>query len=90
MVIAMSKFARLEDNVVMEVIDFDPTGKFAPDFVFVSAPDTVGERDVYDPKKKTFTKQPEPGPKAEGTIEAAVAGENLDNDPAKLTPNANA
>lgn len=86
----MSKFVRLENNVVVEVIDFDPTGKFHPDFVFIPAPDTVGERDVYDPAAKTFTPQPEPEPVVEGTIEAAVAGENLDNDPAEASPNATA
>ena len=88
--IAMSKFVRLENNVVVEMIDFDPTGKFHPDFVFIPAPDTVGERDVYDPAAKTFTPQPEPEPVVEGTIEAAVAGENLDNDPAEASPNATA
>ena len=87
----MSKWVRLsEESTVVEIISFDPTGKFAPGFTFIPAPDNVGERDLYDPIAKTFTPQPEPEPVPEGNIEAAEPGENLESDPAKIAPNADA
>lgn len=88
MVIDMSKYARIENGEVMEIITFDPAGKFAPDFVFVACDDTVGERDTYDAATGTFTKfvMPQPEPP---TIEAATEGEDL-ADPIGPTPDANA
>ena len=56
MVINMSKYARIENGEVMEIITFNPAGKFAPDFVFVECDDTVGERDTYDATTGKFTK----------------------------------
>lgn len=76
--INMTKYARIENGQVMEIINFDPTGKFAPDFVamFVPCPDTVGERDTYNAKTGKFTKFVMPKPEAP-TIEAETEGENL-------------
>ncbi|MBB78352.1 MAG: hypothetical protein CL844_05065 [Crocinitomicaceae bacterium] len=78
MVILMSKFARIENGTVMEIIDFDPAGKYAPDFVamFVPCPDTVGERDTYDAKTGKFKTFELPKPKAP-KLEAAKEGEDL-------------
>ena len=82
--IDMSKYARIENGQVMEIIDFNPTGKFAPDFVFVACDDTVGERDSYNEVTGEFTKFVMPEPEAP-TIEAATEGENL-ADPIGPTP----
>lgn len=35
------KYGRLENNVVVEVIDHDPTGKYAPELVWVQLPDDI-------------------------------------------------
>lgn len=83
----MSKFARIENNSVMEIIDFDPTGRFAPNFIFVPCGDDVGERDSYNAKAKMFSKFVEPVPAAP-KLEAKVVGEALEADPAKANPDA--
>lgn len=85
--ILMSKFARLENDTVMEVINFDPAGKFAPDFVamFVPCPDSVGERDTYDAKTGKFKSFELPKQKT-SKIEAAKEGEDL-ADPKGPIPN---
>ena len=85
--IIMSKFARIENDTVMEVIDFDPTGRFAPDFVFVPCGDEVGDKDTYNPKTKKFTRYVAPAVPAPKP-EAKVVGEALDADPAKANPDA--
>lgn len=85
--IIMSKFARIENNTVMEVIDFDPTGRFAPDFVFVPCGDEVGDNDTYNPKTKKFSRYVMPAV-VHSEPEAKVVGEALDADPAKAHPDA--
>lgn len=88
MVTNMSKYARIENGEVKEVISFNPAGKFAPDFVFVPCDDTVAERDTYNATTGEFTKFVMPTPEAP-TIEAATEGEDL-ADPIGPIPDADA
>lgn len=41
-------WARIENNKVKEVINFDPTDKFHPSLVWVGCPDGVKEGHTYD------------------------------------------
>lgn len=52
-------WARIEDGVVREVIDFDPAGKFHPSINWVKCPATVDQHFTYD--GSTFT-APSPPP----------------------------
>ena len=47
------KYARVENEKVMEIIDFDPTGKFHPDIEkqFIECDDTVKQKYTYKNKK---------------------------------------
>lgn len=44
----MAKWARIENNVVMEVTDIDPEGRFHPSLIWVACGDEVDQRWVYD------------------------------------------
>lgn len=46
----MSKYARLENNIVMEIIDFNPKGKFTPEIVsqFVECNGNTTQRMIYN------------------------------------------
>lgn len=37
----MAKWARIKDNVIVEIIDFDPEGKFHPDIVWQEVPNNA-------------------------------------------------
>lgn len=41
------KWARIENNVVMEIIDFDPVGRFHPDLIWVECPENCEQRWTY-------------------------------------------
>lgn len=66
------KYARIVNNIVVEVVDRNPTKIFHPDVakLFVEVPDEVERRWTYD--GETFTAPPEP------TIEEVVAEESTD------------
>lgn len=44
----MTKYARIENNTVLEIIDFDPTGKFHPMLLWVPCSDDTKEHDTYN------------------------------------------
>ena len=46
----MSKYARVENNIVMEIIDFNPEGKFTDEIVtqFVECPDDTKQNMIYE------------------------------------------
>jgi len=75
----MATWARIEDSKVVELTTEDPTGRFAPDLVWVSCPDGTGERDTYDAETQTFTAfvLPEPPTPVIEEGGAATEGENL-------------
>jgi hypothetical protein len=49
-------WARLEDNIVREVIDFDPDGIFHESLVWVACTNEVIENDIYNETTKGFEK----------------------------------
>lgn len=64
----MATYARIANNTVIEVIDFDPAGRFTSEIAqqFVPVPDGTGQHDT-DNGDGTFTKyivppEPEPTP----------------------------
>jgi hypothetical protein len=55
----MAKWARKdENNNIVELIDFDPEGKFHPDIVWTSVPDNATVADSTSPV--TLTVDPDP------------------------------
>ena len=58
-------WARIENSIVVEVIDFDPSGKFHESLFFVACDEFVGVNDSYDDGE--FTPYSEP----DLTLEAA-------------------
>lgn len=42
------KWARIENNAVMEVTTIDPEGRFHSDLIWVSCPEEVDQRWTYD------------------------------------------
>ena len=42
------KYARIKNGVVIETIDFDPTGKFHPSIIFTPVPDNVEQHWTTD------------------------------------------
>ena len=77
----MSKWARIENGVVAEVIEINPAGRFPEDWVWVSCPDDVKSRWTYDEKgfrpEETPTFIPEP------KVPPELIGSELNNDPYK-------
>ena len=62
----MTTYARIIDNTVIEVIDFDPAGRFTGEIValFTEVPDGTGQQDTLN-QDGTWTKYiapPEPEP----------------------------
>lgn len=41
------KWARIENKTVMEIIDFDPVGRFHPALVWVECPENCEQRWTY-------------------------------------------
>lgn len=78
----MAYWARIQDDIVMEITEIDPTGNHHPDLVWVKCVKGTGERDSYDSSTKKFTKFviPEPPKDEDITMEAdgaKVQGEDL-------------
>lgn len=63
----MAKWARIVNNTVAEIINFDPTGRFPAFMEWVSCPDTVGERWTYNRSTNSFEEfvLPKPTPQPE-------------------------
>ncbi len=57
----MAKWALIVDNSVREIVDSDPTGKYAPSLTWVSCSNSVKESDIYDSDTDTFTPKSLPG-----------------------------
>lgn len=51
----MAKWARIENSAVVELVNFDPTGRFPEFMEWVSCPDTVQERWTYNKNTNSFT-----------------------------------
>lgn len=49
------RYARIQDGLAAEFIDFDPTGKFNEALVWVECDETVAAGDQYDPETGAFT-----------------------------------
>jgi hypothetical protein len=86
--IVMSNWARIDDaNVVQEVIDFDPTGKYPSQYSFVPCTSDVTSRWVYDAKKKSFTPPVLPTATDAPELPPERIGEELDKfPPPTVTP----
>jgi len=56
----MTKWARIDNQRVVEVTDIDPAGRFHPSFVWVSCAEEVTSGYAYD--GSTFTAPPPPPP----------------------------
>lgn len=82
MVTIMQKWALLLNDQVQEITDLDPSGRYAPEFIWVPCGDDVGERDSYDPETQEFTKFELPAPPIP-EIEATIEGEALNTDNAE-------
>lgn len=54
----MSKWARVENNEVKEIITFDPNGRFPEDWVWIPCSDEVTDHWTYD--GSTFHPYPTP------------------------------
>ncbi len=61
------KYARIDDGYVVEVIDFDPAGKFHPDIIWHEVPDDVVPGATTE-DNTNFT-LPEPEPESESESE---------------------
>ena len=48
-------WARIENNVVMELTDIDPSGRFHPTLVWLACPEDTVEGSVYDSRTNSFT-----------------------------------
>lgn len=82
----MANWARLVNNEVQEVIDFDPTGKYPSDMQFVSCGSDVKSRWVYDAGKKTFSAPVLPQAGDPPELPPERIGEELDKFPPTVTP----
>jgi|GEM_PF-6808547 len=49
------KWARIENNIVKEIVDIDPIGRFHPDLVWVACGEEVIENYTYDAVSQTFS-----------------------------------
>lgn len=69
----MTKWARIENNKVMETTDLDPNGRFHPSLVWVECPDDVTFAYSYD--GSAFSAPPPPAPT---TAQDLAPGRTLD------------
>lgn len=65
----MTKWARLENNIVMELTTLDPTGRHAPNLIWIPCGEEVAERWTYNESTKTFSAFVPPGPPNNGATE---------------------
>lgn len=75
----MTKWARIENETVMELTDVDPSGRFHPSLVWVACNDDTGYLDHYN--DGVFTKHVPPAIPTPEEMRAAMTG---DMDPAVL------
>ncbi len=82
----MANWARLVNNEVQEVIDFDPS-TYPSEYKFVSCGSDVQSRWVYDPSKKTFSPPTLPTAGDPPELPPERVGEELDKfPPPTVTP----
>ena len=69
----MTKWARIQDDMVMEVTDIDPAGRFHSDLVWVECPSDTSYHDGF--KNGVFTKHVVPPLPTPEELQAALTGD---------------
>lgn len=69
----MTTWARIENDMVMEVTDVDPAGRFHPSLTWVQCPDGTAYHDEY--KNGVFTKHVTPVLPTPEEMQAALTGD---------------
>lgn len=77
----MSKWARIENNRVMEITDIDPEGRFHPSLIWVPCDDEVDQHFTFDgtgfvpppPPPPTTAEDLAPGRTLEGLTASEIA-----------------
>lgn len=83
----MANWARIDNNEVQEVINFDPAQKYPAQYTFVSCGSEVNSRWVYDPASKTFSPPVLPVLTTVPDLPPERIGEELDKfPPPTITP----
>ena len=57
----MTKWARIENNTVMEITNIDPEGRFHPALIWAECPEEVEQHWTYDGKEFAAPPPPEVG-----------------------------
>lgn len=48
-------WARIENNIVREIINVDPSGRYSPSLTWVPCSDTIKQGYIYDPVNSSFS-----------------------------------